>query len=1348
MTDRYIAGTAAQLSGQSIMDFAKGDELDVLGLDPTRSAVTAQYDADSRLLQILQNGVEQTSLTLAADLAGAFTVTTDYDGGAIIQLSDPTQDYDATAIGTTTAQAAYGLDGSGVIVGVISGGFNTLGGMAQDIANNDLPSATTVLSDAASPNSDEGREMAQLIHQGAPGAAILFAQEGSGDEGMAQAVDELVQHHAKVIVDDVEVLSEAFWQPGGPLDQAIDAAAAQGVVFLTAAGNSGSGYYTSPFSLAAADLPGGIGQTYAVSFDGGEGVEQYLQKVTVGNDGDHSFALQWDQPRGQSSYSLTLHVLRLEADGSFEEVGRAVPLTNGVAGEITHFSGSGTFYIAITSATASAAGLLEYKINNNGRFVSISGSTTGDVYGDISGHRLNPNEITVGEASYKDTPAFGDASPTNLPSSDYGPGAYLFDASGQRLASPAILGKPDVTAAVGSATDVSGTLQPFSGTSAAAPNVAAAVALMLQANPNLTPAQIEAALQASAYPMAGSAAGAGLVQADQAVALVMTPYVTAVSVTPSVTGAPLHAGDTLTVTLTANTALTAAVTAGLPTVSLSDGGTATFDAAASGPTSLVFQGTVAAGEDSGNLSVTALNLNGGSFTNAAGLALPASGLGQASGAVTGLVVDTTTTGVDLYDGYTQSVLLPFAPGSGLDNLSGADPLADRIRLPVSVNGAPTQNYVIDTGSLGVTAPDTDFTQAQLAAGQPGTIIYGSSGLELLGVWVTTTLTFTDSAGNPVTESLPVLAVSEVVDASTGAPTGDAIPRMLGVKYAPVTGVSNLDASNNAFLNLPGMQDGTMRAGYIIDASGVTLGLTTANAGSGWAYGQLTQASPASGASAPLWQPAVTTITAAGGAPTQGTELVDTGLTRSFVNGSGATVANLGQDGTTVAVDLLGTGTGTVGYQFAVGGSDAWTPSKVQYDGRTTDFINTGSRALLAVDYLVDATGGYIGFRAKPDAGSGVAFTPVLALGGSIDPTQAVTTTLPAILRADTSVIGGAAVTLAAVSGDHALAVGPGASLTLSADGSYSGGTTLDGGTLTLWSSGAAGSGAIAFAPGAASTLALAAGVAPANAITGFDAGDVIDLAGVDPNSAMVRFDAAQRLMQVSDAAGHTIQLSVATDEADPIIRLARDAGGSGIAVSAEEAPCYCPGTLIRTERGEVAVEELAIGDRVVTGTGALMPIRWLGRRSYSGRFVAGRSSMLPVCIRAGALAEATPHRDLWVSPLHAMLLDGHLVPAGLLVNGRSIVQAESVRQLDYIHIELDSHATIWAEGAESESFLDDGSRGMFHNAADYATLYPPSDPSPARGSYCAPRLSGGSALQALRDRLSHRAAREGERIAC
>ena len=197
-------------------------------------------------------------------------------------------------------------------------------------------------------------------------------------------------------------------------------------------------------------------------------------------------------------------------------------------------------------------------------------------------------------------------------------------------------------------------------------------------------------------------------------------------------------------------------------------------------------------------------------------------------------------------------------------------------------------------------------------------------------------------------------------------------------------------------------------------------------------------------------------------------------------------------------------------------------------------------------------------------------------------------------------------------------------------------------------------------------------------------------------------------------------------------------GDAGLVLGANTyVACYAPGTLIQARTGEVAIEDLALGDELVTWSGDLKPIRWIGRRAYAGDFVSGRREILPVRIHAGALGGGMPRRDLFVSPRHAMFLEGVLVPAWLLVNGVSITQALTAESIHYIHVELEEHAVIWAEGAASESFVDDNSRGMFQNAHEFEALYPGRERIPA--AYCAPRLEDDEQLASIKRMIDHRA---------
>ena len=220
----------------------------------------------------------------------------------------------------------------------------------------------------------------------------------------------------------------------------------------------------------------------------------------------------------------------------------------------------------------------------------------------------------------------------------------------------------------------------------------------------------------------------------------------------------------------------------------------------------------------------------------------------------------------------------------------------------------------------------------------------------------------------------------------------------------------------------------------------------------------------------------------------------------------------------------------------------------------------------------------------------------------------------------------------------------------------------------------------------------------------------------------------------------------ALDESfDPILTASPDENIRGISFAPTEnnTPCYCRGTLIQTDRGEVPAEQLSIGDRVITKSGEARSIKWIGRRSYGGRFALGRRDILPICIKAGALDDNVPRRDLWISPHHAMYFkDNHLeavlIEAKDLVNGVSIVQAERVDSVEYFHIELDSHDVIIAEGALSESFIDDDSRGHCSTTRTNTGGFIRKRPQ-AQRNICAPRCEDGYEVEAARRRIVLRA---------
>ena len=265
-------------------------------------------------------------------------------------------------------------------------------------------------------------------------------------------------------------------------------------------------------------------------------------------------------------------------------------------------------------------------------------------------------------------------------------------------------------------------------------------------------------------------------------------------------------------------------------------------------------------------------------------------------------------------------------------------------------------------------------------------------------------------------------------------------------------------------------------------------------------------------------------------------------------------------------------------------------------------------------------------------------------------------------------------------------------------------------------------------------------------INGFTAGDQIDFQITYPfvestPQATESYNSSTHVLTLQLDAQQTVNLTFDGTFTQSDFVLTSTGGAEGefdltTTSTANALPCYCPGTLIMAEQGEIAVEHLSIGSRVVTASGSLEPIRWIGRRSYTPRFAAGDRDLWPVCITAGALADGVPRRDLWVSPLHAMYLDGVLIPAGQLVNGTTIVQSVPNGPLHYIHIELAEHNVIWAEGAAAETFIDDMGRGMFHNGAEYRVLY--GDEPSCAPAYYASRLDQGHQVEAVRRRIAQR----------
>jgi len=196
------------------------------------------------------------------------------------------------------------------------------------------------------------------------------------------------------------------------------------------------------------------------------------------------------------------------------------------------------------------------------------------------------------------------------------------------------------------------------------------------------------------------------------------------------------------------------------------------------------------------------------------------------------------------------------------------------------------------------------------------------------------------------------------------------------------------------------------------------------------------------------------------------------------------------------------------------------------------------------------------------------------------------------------------------------------------------------------------------------------------------------------------------------------------------------------------AMCFAAGTRIMTARGEVAVEDLREGDLAVGLRRArLAPVHWIGRRRVDLRAHPKPAEINPVRVRADAFGPGQPHRDLILSPNHALYVDGHLIAVRYLLNGATIVQ-ENWDSVEYFHVELDAHDVVLANGLAAESFLDVGNRAAFANGGQPMMLHPAfACPDDARAVWeahaCAPDLPRGDELTAVRHRLLDRAASLG-----
>lgn len=156
--------------------------------------------------------------------------------------------------------------------------------------------------------------------------------------------------------------------------------------------------------------------------------------------------------------------------------------------------------------------------------------------------------------------------------------------------------------------------------------------------------------------------------------------------------------------------------------------------------------------------------------------------------------------------------------------------------------------------------------------------------------------------------------------------------------------------------------------------------------------------------------------------------------------------------------------------------------------------------------------------------------------------------------------------------------------------------------------------------------------------------------------------------------------------------------------------CFLSGSMIRTSKGDVAVEDIQIGDQVVAfdwrnNQDVIRPVIWTGKGHCKVRFdLPDDEAGWPVRVIKNAISDGVPYKDMLITAEHCLFFRDRFVPVRMLVNGVSIFYDKSITSYDYYHVETEQHSVITADGMLTESYLDTGNRSSFRQEGKIATL--------------------------------------------
>ena len=424
-----------------------------------------------------------------------------------------------------------------------------------------------------------------------------------------------------------------------------------------------------------------------------------------------------------------------------------------------------------------------------------------------------------------------------------------------------------------------------------------------------------------------------------------------------------------------------------------------------------------------------------------------------------------------------------------------------------------------------------------------------------------------------------------------------------------------------------------------------------------------------------------------------------------------------------AVGTLSNGVGSitgVGYQFALSAADSIFLSSnvallavvaegafvgVKTDGTLRSFGYPSPTTATNVMQLAVSMSGWLALKTDGTLVGGGSYQNSIPTTGSFSAVFAGGYGGYAAIKSDGSLVywGYPSSTATTVSGSFVdVAFNYGAGIAQRSDGTFiTFGSTGDAGALSSWgfpssNLGSYGTTNNSLAEGGVATFVgktstAAAGTAISYMLTGSaTASDYID-----PNGGQV---------VVGPNGRYVVNLFVTEDNAtESVESITFASSGNSATIS---ILCFVAGTRIATGSGPTLVENLCSQDIVRITDGIYRRVLWIGQQRRTPEF-ARFEDYLPVKISAGALDDNLPIRDLYLSPDHAVLVDGHLVHAKALVNGKTIVQmTDWAGDIEYYHIETEAHDIIYAEGVPCETFIDNVSREQFDNYAEYQALYP------------------------------------------